>query len=261
VRCRDSGGDVDRFGGIVFFRGENQSLGTVVDVQEFSGGVPGPPGSDAAQISPLGLDVLADEGGNDMAGLEIEVISRSIEVDREEEDPIEAVLFAVALEHDEERFFGDAVGGVGLFGEPVPEVFFLKRDGRKFRIGADGPDLDELFEASQSGLVDEVRPHHQVGVKETARILAIGSDSSDFGSEVQDEIGTKVIVHPADGVAVGEIIFLTTWDEDLAAASRAEFVADAAPEETCSSGHDDPSLRQVQCHVIRPLTKIRLTRN
>ncbi len=55
-----------------------------------------------------------------MAGLEVEVVARSVEVHRQEEDAVETVLLAVRLKLDEERFLCHTVRRVRLLGISVP---------------------------------------------------------------------------------------------------------------------------------------------
>ncbi len=77
----------------------------------------------------------------------MEIVARAVEIDRQQIDRIEAVLLAIGLAHDQQGFFGDAVGGVGFFGVAVPQFGFAEGDGREFRIGADRSDLDEFLDA------------------------------------------------------------------------------------------------------------------
>ncbi len=77
--------------------------------------------------------------------MQIEIIARAVEIHRQQIDRVEAVLLAIGLAHDQQRFLGDAVGGVGLFGISVPQFGFVEGDGREFRIGADGADLRRIF--------------------------------------------------------------------------------------------------------------------
>ena len=89
-----------------------------------------------------------------MRRLKIEVVTRTIEIDGEQEDRIEPILLTVGLGADEERLLGDAVGSVRLLRVAVPEVVFLERDRCELRIGADSPDRDKLAQAAQTALLE-----------------------------------------------------------------------------------------------------------
>ena len=69
---------------------------------------------------------------DDVRRLEVEVVARSVEVGRQQEDRVEAVLLAVRLRADEHRLLRDAVGRVRLLGVAVPEVVLAERDGANF---------------------------------------------------------------------------------------------------------------------------------
>lgn len=89
----------------------------------------------------------------------MEVVVWAVEIYREEVDCVEVVLLAVGLAHDEEGFFGYAVGGVGFFGVAVPEIGFVEGDWGEFWVGADGADLEEFFDFVDAGVFDEVHAH------------------------------------------------------------------------------------------------------
>ena len=80
-----------------------------------------------------------------MRRLEIEVVARAVQVGREQEDRVHAVLLAVRLRPDEDRLLRDAVRGIRLLRVAVPEVVLAERHRRELRIGADGPGDDELL--------------------------------------------------------------------------------------------------------------------
>jgi hypothetical protein len=76
--------------------------------------------------------------------LEVEVVARAVQVRGEEEDRIEAVLFAVPLRADENRLLRDSVRCVRLLRVAVPERRLDERDRRELGVRADGADDDEL---------------------------------------------------------------------------------------------------------------------
>jgi hypothetical protein len=92
-----------------------------------------------------GFGALADDRLNDVGRREIEIIAGAIEVDREQEDGVHAVLLPVGLALGQERLFGDAVRGVGFLGITIPKVLLAEGHGGELRVGADGAEDDSLF--------------------------------------------------------------------------------------------------------------------
>ena len=110
-----------------------------------------------------------------MGGAGVEIVPGAIEVYRQQEDRVEAVLPAIGLGLHQEHLFGQAVGGVGFFGVAVPEVFFFERDGSEFGISADGAQGDEFLHAVQTSLFHQLCSHHKVVVEEFTWIFPIGT--------------------------------------------------------------------------------------
>src|SRR3989304_1280472 len=73
----------------------------------------------------VGLDHLPDESRDDVECLQVEVVSRAVEVRRKEEDAVQAVLLAICLSADENRLLRNPVGRVRLLRVAVPEVVLL----------------------------------------------------------------------------------------------------------------------------------------
>ena len=96
---------------------------------------------------PVALDHLPDQRRDHVRRLEVEVVARAVEVRRQQEDRVEAVLLAVGLRADEHRLLRDAVRRVRLLRVAVPEVVLVERHRRELRVGADRPGDDELADA------------------------------------------------------------------------------------------------------------------
>ena len=116
-----------------------------------------------------------------MAGLEVDVVAWPIEVHRQEEDAVEAVLLAVRLQLDQQRFLRHSVRRVRLLGISVPQIVLAEGDGGELRIRADGAEADELIDAGQARFLDEMQSHHGVVVEELAGRGHVRADSADDG--------------------------------------------------------------------------------
>ena len=73
-----------------------------------------------------------------VANNKIIVVSEPIEADRQKVDAVEAVLLPVRLQLDKQHPLSQPVGGFGLLGVPVPEVFLLEGGRGELGAGADG---------------------------------------------------------------------------------------------------------------------------
>ena len=70
---------------------------------------------DVALVQQFGEVHFPDHGGHDVAGLQIEVVARAIQVGRHYGDEVGAVLQIERLAHLHSGDFGDGVGLVGIF--------------------------------------------------------------------------------------------------------------------------------------------------
>ena len=85
----------------------------------------------------------------------VEIVTRAVQVDRQEVDTAEAVLFAVGLKHHQKRFLRDPIRRVRFFRIAGPEISLTKRHRCELRVGADGANLDELLDAATTSMLDQ----------------------------------------------------------------------------------------------------------
>ena len=202
------GTQVDRLGAVEELGGGQDAVGGIAGVQEFAGRRAIAPQHHFLIAARLGFDALADQGRDDVRSLQVKVVARAVQVDRQQVDGIEAILLAVGLGLDEQHLLGQAVGGVGLFGVAIPERLFAEGDGREFRISADGADGDEFLDAALPGFVHELDAHHQVDVEEIGGAGAVGANAAGQGGQVNDQVGAGGIVHALDIGRIHQVVFL-----------------------------------------------------
>ena len=135
----------------------------------------------------FGLQAFADQRRDHVAGLQVEVVAWAVEVHRQQEDGVEAVLLAVGFALHQHHLLGQAVGRVGLLGVTVPQIFFFEGDGRVFGVGADGADGHKFAYPGPPRLVHQLRAHHQVVVEELGGLLAVDADAADVGSKMNND--------------------------------------------------------------------------
>ena len=199
-----------------------------------------------------------------MGAREIEVVARPVEVRRQQEDRVEAVLLAVRRGADEQRLLGDAVRSVGLLGVPVPEVLLAERHGRELRVGADGAGEHELGGAVQPRLLEHVGAHHQVRVPVAPGVGPVGADAADLGREVEHDLRLGLVEQPGRVGHVGEVDLDAPRDGDVVAVGlealdevRAEEPATACDE---NPAHDVGAIgAPVESQSTRPIQRSRFS--
>ncbi len=161
--------EIDGIGFVIVLGRAQDTLGGILDVKEFTRRAAGAPAFDKCVTALAGVDALLDERGNNVRGFWIEIVARPIEVDRQEVHSIQAVLPPVGLALNEDRFLGNAVGGIGLFRIAVPEIFFQKRDGGKLGVRANGAGDHDFCQVELTGLFNQFNAHDGIFVKELSR--------------------------------------------------------------------------------------------
>ena len=156
---------------------------------------------------------------------------------------MKTVLLAVGLELHEQHLLRQAVRGVGLLRVAVPEVLFTKRDRRKLRIGAHGPEDHRLRHAKLPRQLDELDPHDRVVVEECPRPQAIRLDSPADRREMDDERWLERLQRAPRGDRVPQVALRAARGEDRAVATRLEPGQQMAAEETVAPGHENPLFR------------------
>src|SRR5690348_6707200 len=84
--------EVDGLRAVVWLSSQQNTFGSILDVEVIARGSTGAPCHDRLLLAVAGLDALAHQRGNDMAGLKIEVVTGSVEVRRQRKDRVEAEL-------------------------------------------------------------------------------------------------------------------------------------------------------------------------
>ena len=177
-----------------------------------------------------------------MRRLEVEVVARPVQVRRQQEDRVQAVLLAVGLRADEDRLLGDAVRRVRLLRIAVPEVVLAERHGRVLRVRADGAGDDELLGRVLPRELEHVRTHDQVRVPVAARVGAVRADAADLGGEVVDELRPRVGEQTLRVVPARQVVVGAARDERLLAA-LAQALDEVRADEPAPAGDEDPRHR------------------
>ncbi len=130
-----------------------------------------------------------------MRRLQVEVVARAIQVNRQDEDGVESVLVTISLRLYQHHLLGQAIGCIGFFGVANPKIIFFEGNGGELGVGAYRTNGGELAHAALPRLVHQLNPHHQVVVKEFCRVLSVGPNAAHIGSQVDDHqfLGVETI--------------------------------------------------------------------
>ena len=180
--------DIDGIRFVIAIGCQADRLRCVPHEEEFARGRAGPPDFDGIPIGFLSLDDFADQRRNHVAGLRLEIVSRTVHVHRQQRDGIEAVLGAIRGALHDQHLLGQTVGRVGFLGIAVPQVGFLEGYRGMFRVGADRADRYDLLHFGAPRFLDQVHAHDQIVVEIAARILAVGTNTADDGGQMDDHI-------------------------------------------------------------------------
>ena len=175
-----------RFGCLRLAHQKHAGIGKIVAVEKFAARPTRSPDNELPVSPNLGFMGLADQGGQDVAGLQVVVVARAVEVGRHDRKVARAVLAVVGPAHLDARDLGQGVGAVRGFQGAAQKIGFA--DGlRTFPwIDAAGAQKKEVLHACLVGAVDDVGLDGQIGVDEIRRVCVVGVDASDFGGGQKD---------------------------------------------------------------------------
>ncbi len=169
--------------------------------------------------------------------MQVEVIVRAVQVDRQQVNGVVAVLLAIRLGLDQQHFLGQPVRGVGLLGIAVPQVFFAEGHRRELGIGADRANGNELVYAFLPGFVHQRNTHNQILVEKFSRAGAVGANPAGKGSKMDQDIRFGVIEHAVLVFHCGQVVIFDPGHKDVLCAALAELFKDEGAKESSPTGH------------------------
>ncbi len=189
-----AGAQVDRIRLPIPLQGEYHPFSRIVDIKKFAGWGAISPYDDLFTSILDGVITLFDERRDHVRPTGIDVVAWAIEVRREQENRVEAVLGPIGLGLDQQHLLGQPIWRVGLFGIAVPEIVLLEGSGGEFGVGTDRSDCDEFLDPTETGVLHQEGAHEQIVVEEPPRVFLIGADSSHNRGEMNDGVGASIAV-------------------------------------------------------------------
>src|ERR1022692_1342179 len=242
---------IHRVGLVITLRCKDDAFGRVLDIEKLARGRAVAPEDDFVVAFLDCLHALPDQRRYDMGGFWIEVVALPVEVDRQEEDGVHAILLAVGLALHWQCLLGDPVRRVRLLRISFPEVLLAKRYRRKLWIRANRTQYDRLLYSMAPRRLDELDAHDRVGVEEAAWVGAIGADSTHNSGQMNQNFRPMFHEYALDGIGAPKIVFLVDRKEDVAAAHMLKPLDEMGSEEP-GAARDHDALVQKMDHGCLP---------
>ena len=166
-------------------------------------GVPSPQSTTSSSAS----SIFRIERRDDVRRLQVEVVARPVEVDRQQRDRVQAVLLAIGLRAHEQRLLRDAVRRVRLLGIAVPEILLAERRRRVLRDTSRSSPASTSFATPASRLCSSTCvPMTRFACQKSpgaARLAPIPPASC---RQVEHDLGLGVAEEPRGVVLVREVV-------------------------------------------------------
>ena len=111
-----------------------------------------------------------------------------------------------------------------------------------FRIRADRTQTDELLDACQPRLLDELYPHDGVVIEETPRMKPVRTDSAYDGRCMDHHVRTLLGKKLPNGGRVAKVELLRRRGKNLRRFSTSESVLNEASQEAATSRQEDAAV-------------------
>ncbi len=199
-----------------------------------------------------GLVEAPDEGGQDVRGLQVEVVAGPVEVRRHGRDVRGPVLLAVRLDLDDAGDLREGVGLVGRLQRAGQQGVLVDRLRRQLRVDAGRTEEQQPAHAGGVGAADHTELDLQVLLQELHRVRAVGHDPADLGGGQHDGVRADVLQVRPGGRGVAQVEVGTAPGEHLVAVGG-EPAGDRGSHEAAVARDEDAGVRgqerQRTCHT------------
>ena len=122
-----------------------------------------------------------------MRSLQVEIITRTVEIHRQKINRIEPILLTVSLRLHKHHFLGETIRRIRLFRISIPQIIFLERHRRKFGIGAHCACRNELTHTMFVCLMHEFHTHDHIVIEKFGRMFAVRADTAYIGGKMNND--------------------------------------------------------------------------
>jgi len=169
----------------------------------------------AALSRQLGQVKLANECGQDVGTLEVEVVARTVEICGHQTDGVESVLLPVGLAHLDARDLRYGVPLVRGFEGPGEQMFLLHWLGTVLGVDARRTEEEELLHAVPVGGIDHVGLDLYIVADEIGGVGVVGQNASHLRRGQEDIVWAFLFEEAADRRLVGQVQFAAVAQEKI----------------------------------------------
>ena len=252
----DAGPDVDVRVVRVVLHQEQAGGRQVVDMEELANGAPGAPHLDLVGVGLFGVVELADQGGDHVRRIEIEVVAGAVQVGGHRRDEVAAVLTAVGLAQLDPGDLGDRVPLVGALERTGQELLLGDRLGGVARVDARRTEIQQFAHSGLVGGVHDGAVDHQVVVDELGRPGAVGENPADRARDEEHVVGSIGLEPVRHLRLVAQVDLRPPGCEDVGEAFGFESADERRPDQPAVTGHVHPSV-SIQLRHTRTLPTVR----
>jgi hypothetical protein len=145
---------------------------------------------------------LANERGNDVASVQIEVVTRPIDVGRHDADVVRSELSIVRLAEHDAGDLGDGIRFVGRLERSAQQRVLAYRLVGEPGVDAGAPQEHELLNPTSIRALDDVELDEQVAPNEVGREGGVREDAADSRRGEKDEVRSLRFEERRDGTSV-----------------------------------------------------------
>ena len=192
---------------------------------------------DVALVEHLGQMHLPNHRRHDMAGLEVEVVARPVQVGGHHGDVVGAVLQIERLAHLQARDFGNSIGLVGV----------LQRSGEQCGLGdglrglswidAGAAQEEQFLHAVSPTLADDILLDGEILVDEVGAVLQVGHDAAHMGSRQHDILGLLLVKEAVHCHGIHQVQFLVGAADEVGVALGLQAVPDGTAHKAAVACH------------------------
>src|SRR6186713_1792415 len=109
--------------------------------------------------------------------------------------------------------------------------------------------------------MDELHAHHEVLIEKGGWVVPVGANSTHARRQVNDNVGASVAEQPRYILTSDQIIFFGTRRKNLLGAPSLQRLDHKTPQETGTSGHQDPLARPLHPDTFPFSAHVRVARS
>ncbi len=187
----------------------------------------------------------ADERRQHVAGLQVVIVARSVEIGRHRAQVGRAVLAVVRPAHLDAGDLGEGIRPVGGLERPGEQVVLADRLRAIARVDARGAEEEQPPDARAPGLVDHVGLDRQIVVDEIGGGRAVGQDAADPCRREKDDVGPLGLEERSHRARIGEVQLRVRARDEVRVALRLQRAHQCRAGEAAVAGDVDAGIR---CH-------------